>query len=147
MIGREGVRLLDFGLAKQRDAISASDQTVSTPLTGARTIVGTLQYMSPEQLESRTVDPRTDIFALGAVLYEMTTGRRAFEGDSSASLITATMTGRRAPIATLVPTVPPSLARMIDRCLEPDPEDRWQSAGDLAYALGHYGGHVTTAAT
>ena len=135
MIGRDGVRLLDFGLAKQQNVIEASDQTATTPLTGDRTIVGTLQYMSPEQLESRPVDARTDIFALGAVLYEMATGRRPFEGDSSASLITAIMTGRRAPFATLAPAAPPSLAKIVDRCLEPDPEDRWQSAGDLAYAL------------
>jgi Tol biopolymer transport system component len=137
MIGRDGVRLLDFGLAKHHDAIGLSpdDKTVATPLTGARTIVGTLQYMAPEQLEGRTIDPRTDIFALGAVLYEMLTARPAFDGDSSASLITAIMTGRRAPISTLAPTAPQPLARIIERCLAPDPDDRWQSASDLAYAL------------
>lgn len=138
MIGRDGVRLLDFGLAKHQDAIGISapdDKTVANPLTGARTIVGTLQYMAPEQLEGRTVDPRTDIFALGAVLYEMLTGRRAFEGDSSASLITAIMSGRRTPISAVAPNVPPPLARIVERCLAPDPDDRWQSAGDLAYAL------------
>ena len=134
MVGREGIRLLDFGLAKQQEpfAAAAAAQTMSTPLTGARTIVGTLHYMAPEQLEGRTVDPRTDIFALGAVLYEMITGRRAFEGESSASLITAIMTGRRVPIATVAP---PPLMRIVDRCLATDPEDRWQSASDLAYAL------------
>ena len=149
MIGRDGVRLLDFGLAKQQGAVFTSDETATTPLTGARTIVGTLHYMPPEQLEGRTVDSRTDIFALGAVLYEMATGRRAFDGDSTASLIAAIMTGRRAAIATVAPAVPPSLAKTIDRCLEPDPEDRWQSAGDLAYALRNVEptSGLTTAAT
>ncbi|HJR58897.1 MAG TPA: protein kinase [Vicinamibacterales bacterium] len=137
MLGRDGVRLMDFGLAKQHGPLAGSPaaQTMTTPLTGARTIVGTLQYMAPEQLEGREVDPRTDIFALGSVLHEMITARRAFDGDSSASLITAIMTGRRAPIASLAPAAPPALTRIIDRCLASDPEDRWQSAGDLGYAL------------
>ena len=137
MMGRDGVRLLDFGLAKHHEplAASAGAKTMTTPLTGAQTIVGTLQYMAPEQLQGREIDPRTDIFAFGGVLYEMITGRRAFEGDSSAGLITAIMTGRRAAIASLVPSAPPPLTRIVDRCLAADPEERWQSAGDLAYAL------------
>lgn len=140
MLTRDGVRLLDFGLAKGYAAASPdsgdnSMTRVSTPLTAERTIVGTLHYMAPEQLEGRDVDARTDIFALGAVLYEMTTGRRAFEGDSSATLIAAIMTGRRTPIATVSPSSPPGLARVIDRCLQTNPEDRWQSAADLAFEL------------
>jgi Tol biopolymer transport system component len=137
MVTREGVKILDFGLAKNY-ALTAVDEKTMTraaPLTGERNIVGTLQYMAPEQLEGRDVDPRTDIFALGAVLYEMVTGRRAFEGDSSASLIAAIMTGARAPVMVLAPSTPPAIGRLIDRCLAKDPEDRWQSAGDLAYAL------------
>jgi Tol biopolymer transport system component len=137
MLGRDGVRLMDFGLAKQHGPLAGSHaaQTMTTPLTGASTIVGTLQYMAPEQLEGREIDPRTDIFALGAVLHEMITGRRAFDGDSSASLITAIMSGRRDPIAALAPASPPALTRIVDRCLASDPENRWQSAGDLGYAL------------
>ena len=137
ILTREGVRLLDFGLAKYQEPIAGgpSAQTVAAPLTSERSIVGTLHYMAPEQLEGRAVDGRTDIFALGAVLYEMLTGRHAFDGDSSASLITAIMTGRRAAIATLSPATPAALTQIVERCLATDPDDRWQSAGDLAYAL------------
>ena len=137
MLNRDGVRLLDFGLAKQHEPLSAdvSATTMTTPLTGARTIVGTMHYMAPEQLEGRSVDPRTDIFALGAVLYEMITGRRAFEGESPAKLITAIMTGDRPAISAITPSAPAPLTRIVDRCLAKDPEDRWQAAGDLAYAL------------
>ena len=136
MVSREGVKILDFGLAKSYAlAVDEKTMTRAAPLTGERNIVGTLQYMAPEQLEGREVDPRTDIFALGAVLYEMVTGRRAFEGDSSASLIAAIMTGNRAPVMALAPSTPPAIARLIDRCLAKDPDDRWQSAGDLGYAL------------
>ena len=137
MLTRDGVRLLDFGLAKHYAASPVSEMTMAgtAPLTAERTIVGTLHYMAPEQLEGRELDPRADIFALGAVLYEMLSGGRAFEGDSSATVITAIMTGARTPLATRVPNAPPALVRLIDRCLAVDPRDRWQSAGDLAYAL------------
>ena len=137
MLTREGVRLLDFGLAKHYASGVATEATMSgsAPLTAERTIVGTLHYMAPEQLEGREVDPRADIFALGAVLYEMLSGGRAFDGDSSATVITAIMTGARTPLAERVPNAAPALVRLIDRCLALDPRDRWQSAGDLAYAL------------
>jgi Tol biopolymer transport system component len=137
MLTREGVRLLDFGLAKHYAAAPATDLTMAgvAPLTAERTIVGTLHYMAPEQLEGRELDPRADIFALGAVLYEMLSGGRAFEGDSSASVIAAIMNGVRTPLVERAPMAPPALVRLIDRCLAVDPRDRWQSAGDLAYAL------------
>ena len=137
MLTREGVRLLDFGLAKHYAPEPATDVTMpgSAPLTTERTIVGTLHYMAPEQLEGRELDPRADIFALGAVLYEMLSGGRAYEGDSSASVIAAIMNGARRPLVERVPTAPPALVRLVDRCLAIDPRDRWQSAGDLAYAL------------
>ena len=137
MLTREGVRLLDFGLAKQHvlGPANAVTMAAAAPLTEERTIVGTLQYMAPEQLEGREVDARADIFSLGAVLYEMLSGRRAFEGNSSATVITAIMTGACAPLADRVPDASPALVRLIDRCLAVDRRDRWQSAGDLAYAL------------
>jgi Tol biopolymer transport system component len=137
MLTREGVRLLDFGLAKHYASSVTTEMTLpgTAPLTAERTIVGTLHYMSPEQLEGREVDPRADIFALGAVLYEMLSGGRAFEGDSSASVITAIMTGARASLSDRAPKAPAALVRLIDRCLAVDPRDRWQAAGDLAYAL------------
>jgi Tol biopolymer transport system component len=137
MLTREGVRLLDFGLAKHYGAEPATEMTMpgSAPLTAERTIVGTLHYMAPEQLEGRELDPRADIFALGAVLYEMLSGGRAFEGESSASVIAAIMNGARRPLTERAPNAPPALVRLIDRCLAIDPRDRWQSAGDLGFAL------------
>jgi Tol biopolymer transport system component len=147
MLTREGIRLLDFGLAKHYAPGPATEMTMSgsAPLTTERTIVGTLHYMAPEQLEGRELDPRADIFALGAVLYEMLSGGRAFEGDSSATVIAAIMHGARTPLAERVPKAPPALVRLIDRCLALDPRDRWQSAGDLAYALRDAAGASTAA--
>lgn len=140
MITKSGSKLLDFGLAKLSDAggviHGASGITrTSTPLTGEGTIVGTLQYMSPEQLEGKEADARSDIFAFGAVLYEMVTGRKAFEGKSQASLIAAVLKESPRPIAELQPMSPPMLDRVIRQCLEKDSEHRWQSAGDLKRAL------------
>jgi Tol biopolymer transport system component len=97
--------------------------------------MGTFQYMAPEQLEGREADARTDIFAFGALLYEMATGRRAFEGKSQASLIAAIMERQPPPLATVVPLAPPALERVVRQCLAKDPDDRWQSAGDLKREL------------
>jgi serine/threonine protein kinase/Tol biopolymer transport system component len=141
MLTRTGARLLDFGLAKQ--AVSGGvftgpppdALTVATPLTAERTIVGTLQYMAPEQLEGKEVDARTDLFALGAVLYEMVTGHRAFAADSSAGLAAAVLTSHPPPIASRLPLAPPALSRLVVRCLAKNPDDRWQSAADLAFEL------------
>ena len=141
MLTKTGARLLDFGLAKQAPAggafagPSADPMTVATPLTAERTIIGTLQYMAPEQLEGRDVDARTDLFALGAVLYEMVTGRRAFEADSSAGIAAAVLTAQPPPVTLRVPAAPSALSRIVDRCLAKQPDDRWQSAGDLAFEL------------
>jgi Tol biopolymer transport system component len=147
MVTREGVRLLDFGLAKHHATGPATELTMpgTAPLTAERTIVGTLYYMAPEQLEGREVDPRADIFAFGAVLYEMLSGGRAFDGESSASVIAAIMNGVRKPLAERVPGASPALVRLIDRCLAVDPRDRWQSAGDLAYALRDVAGASSAA--
>ena len=141
--GSTTVKLLDFGLAKvigpqagpAAPGTLTSLPTVAQALTAEGTIVGTFQYMAPEQLESKEADARSDIFAFGAVLYEMVTGRKAFEGHSQASLISAIMKDHPAPVSTLVPTSPPALDRAIRQCLAKDPEDRWQTARDLVREL------------
>src|SRR5262249_41736121 len=101
------------------------------PLTREGTILGTFQYMAPEQLEGKEADARTDIFAFGAVLYEMATGKKAFSGTSHASLITSIMSSEPPSISTLQPMTPPALDRIVRVCLAKDPEERWQSAHDL----------------
>ncbi len=143
MLTRDGVKLLDFGLAKMgvESATPASSLTMrtqsshKTPLTAEGTILGTFQYMAPEQLEGEEADTRTDIFALGAVLYEMLTGRRAFEGKSQASLIASIMSANPAPISQLVPLTPPALDRVVRTCLKKNPDERWQTAHDVALQL------------
>jgi serine/threonine protein kinase/Tol biopolymer transport system component len=135
--GTPHVKLLDFGLAKLTtpgDAIESA-QTVHADLTGPGTILGTVRYMAPEQVEGRTADARTDIFAFGAVLYEMLTGRKAFDGKSQASLIAAIMNVDPAPLSALMPTSPRALERLVTRCLAKDPDDRWQTAHDLLIQL------------
>jgi eukaryotic-like serine/threonine-protein kinase len=141
MLTKSGAKLLDFGLAK-----SASEgggpidgltdmPTAARPLTKEGTIVGTFQYMAPEQLEGLEADSRTDIFAFGAVLYEMATGRRAFQGATKTSLIAAIVSSQPEPISQLTPMTPPALDHVVRRCLEKDPDDRWQSAQDIASEL------------
>jgi serine/threonine protein kinase len=137
LLTKDGAKLLDFGLAKlQHEVVGGmGDETEVTPVTGAGTIVGTLQYMSPEQLESRDADTRSDIFSFGATLYEMLTGQRAFTGDSKASLIGSIMKEVPQPISDVQPTLPPVLDRLIRKCLEKDPNSRWQNAKDLQEIL------------
>jgi eukaryotic-like serine/threonine-protein kinase len=136
MITPGGAKLLDFGLAKPAVVqLGEGDATAQKPLTAEGTILGTFQYMAPEQLEGQEADARTDIFALGAVLYEMATGRRAFDGKTKTSLIAAIVGGRPAPISSVDPVTPAALETVILRCLEKDPEDRWQSARDVVLAL------------
>ena len=143
MITRDGAKLLDFGLAKADPGTGgeasqtelAASPTISQPLTAAGTILGTYQYMAPEQLEGREVDARSDIFALGCVLYEMVTGRRAFSGKSQASLIGSIMHETPAPVGSLQPLAPPALARVIEHCLAKDPDERWQTAHDVKLQL------------
>jgi Tol biopolymer transport system component len=136
-----GAKLLDFGLAKTAtetgppiDGLTSLPTQVK-PLTTEGTILGTFQYMAPEQLEGIEADARTDIFALGALLYEMTTGRRAFEGKNKTSLIAAIVSSQPPPISSVQPMTPPALDHVVRKCLEKDPEDRWQSAGDVASQL------------
>jgi eukaryotic-like serine/threonine-protein kinase len=145
MLTRAGAKLMDFGLARETGLAPASrgpsgiglsqSPTIAHPLTAEGTIVGTFQYMAPEQLEGKEIDARADVWALGCVLYEMATGRRAFEGASQASLISAIMKDTPRPIAELVPMSPPSLDRVVRRCLAKDRDDRWQSARDVGLEL------------
>jgi Tol biopolymer transport system component len=143
MLTAAGAKLLDFGLAKSTAPIAPGSSLTmaptqaspSSPVTQHGTIVGTFQYMSPEQVEGREVDARTDIFAFGAVLYEMLTGRRAFLGKSSLSVASAILEKEPEPIAAIAPMTPPALDRTIRKCLAKDPEDRWQTARDLLLEL------------
>ena len=138
MLTASGVKLLDFGLAKLRDAEyddSAQKPTKSLALTDEGTVLGTLPYMAPEQVEGRQADARTDIFALGVVLYEMTTRRQPFQGKSRASLAAAILTHDPPPVSSLAAAAPATLDRIVKKCLAKDPDERWQSARDLASAL------------
>jgi Tol biopolymer transport system component len=140
MLTRSGVKLLDFGLAKTGIAglLTSGSPIAGTDtktLTAEGTILGTLHYMAPEQLEARAVDARADIFALGAVIHEMVTGRKTFDGASHASVIAAILRGNPAPLVALQPPVPAALDRAVRKCLEKDPADRWQTARDLTSEL------------
>ncbi|MBI4477924.1 MAG: serine/threonine-protein kinase [Acidobacteria bacterium] len=133
-------KLLDFGLAKTTaPALSVSGSSIAptqqAPLTQAGTILGTFQYMAPEQLEGREADARTDIFAFGAMLYEMVTGKKAFEGKTHISLVSAIMTADPAPMSALQPMSPRRLERIVRTCLAKDPDERWSSAHDLLLEL------------
>ncbi|MCC6652869.1 MAG: serine/threonine protein kinase, partial [Candidatus Eisenbacteria bacterium] len=148
MVTKSGAKLMDFGLARATTAtgpVSGSGATmaaltqhptVASPLTAEGAIVGTFQYMSPEQLEGREADSRSDLWALGCVLYEMATGKRAFEGRSQASLITAIMGSQPAPLAALAPMSPPALERVVNALLSKDADDRIQTAHDVKLQLG-----------
>src|SRR5713101_1080301 len=137
---KSGAKLLDFGLAKASGpaiagAGSALLPTTPPNLTAQGTILGTFQYMAPEQIEGQEADARTDIFAFGAVLYEMLTGKKAFEGKSQASLIAAILECDPPSISTLQPMTPPALDRVVKKCLAKAPEERWQAASDLTDEL------------
>jgi len=142
MLTKSGVKLLDFGLAKLRaDGVVPAGTlsalaTAEKPLTGEGTLLGTLPYMAPEQLEGKEADHRSDIWSLGAVMYEMVTGQRAFEAKSQASLIAAILEREPPPLANLQPMSPPALERAVKTCLAKDPDRRWQSAADLGRELG-----------
>ena len=141
MMTKSGPRLLDFGLAKLREAagpISMSEMTrlaTQPPRTAAGTILGTVHYMAPEQVEGREADARTDLWALGVLLYEMATGRRPFDGDSAASVIGAILKDVPPPLSTRASLIPRALDHVVERCLAKDPDDRWQSAADVGAVL------------
>jgi eukaryotic-like serine/threonine-protein kinase len=139
MLTKSGVKLLDFGLAKAIPPVSQQSSHTALPtqhaLTQEGAILGTFQYMAPEQLEGREADARTDIFALGVVLYEMATGKKAFSGATQASLISSILRDEPQPISQVQPMSPPTLDRIVKTCLAKDPEERWQSAGDVGKEL------------
>jgi serine/threonine protein kinase len=139
MLTPTGAKLLDFGLSKPAAPVLSGDTlTAATPLspmTEEGTIVGTFQYMAPEQIEGKEVDGRSDIFSLGAVLYEMVTGKRAFEGKSKLSVASAILEKEPEPITSTKPLMPRALNHAIRKCLEKSPDERWQSASDLKSEL------------
>ena len=141
MLTKTGSKLLDFGLVKLRGPVApismsgVSRLTTHTPDTARGTILGTVQYMAPEQVEGKEADARSDIWALGAVVYEMVTGTRPFVGDSPASVIGAILKDTPASLTARQPLAPPLLDRIVTRCLSKDPDERWQSASDLRIQL------------
>ena len=135
MLTKSGAKLLDFGLAKTSAPVDLQGATQHKPLTQEGTILGTFQYMAPEQLEGEEADARTDIFGFGTVLYEMATGHRAFEGKTKTSLIAAIVSGEPKPMSQIQPLTPPALEHVVRKCLSKDPDDRWQSAHDIAEEL------------
>jgi Tol biopolymer transport system component/predicted Ser/Thr protein kinase len=135
LVTKSGVKLLDFGLAKASAELATNLATIGGPATGAGTIVGTLQYMSPEQVEGKDADARSDIFAFGLVLYELITGKRVFDGPSSASVVAAILKDQPPPVSHLCPVTPKVLDRVVQTCLEKDPDKRWQSAREVRHAL------------
>jgi tRNA A-37 threonylcarbamoyl transferase component Bud32/WD40 repeat protein len=140
MLTRGGVKVLDFGLARFQpwtavSEVDCASTVTATSLTGEGALVGTMPFMAPEQLEGRSIDARADIFALGTIVYEMATGRRAFTADSQAGLIAAILEREPPPITDDEPHTPRSLERLVRKCLAKNPDDRWQSASDIADQL------------
>jgi serine/threonine protein kinase len=140
IITRNGVKVLDFGLARltteRMPAASAGEvETVTEPITRAGSVLGTLYYMSPEQVEAKEADERSDIFSFGVVFYEMITGQRPFTGDTQAAALASLMKDAPPPMSQYRPAVPRALERMVRKCLEKKPDDRWQSARDLKPTL------------
>jgi eukaryotic-like serine/threonine-protein kinase len=132
LVTKSGVKVLDFGLAKMQAQAVAMGADAATAISVEGTIAGTLYYMAPEQLQGKEVDARADIFSFGCVLYEMLTGKRAFDGSNAASVIAAVM---ERPAPSISDVAPPALDRVLKRCLGKDPEQRWQTARDLKSAL------------
>jgi serine/threonine protein kinase len=140
MLTKAGAKLLDFGLAKALPVEGAVGglsiaATVTRPLTGHGTLLGSLHYMAPEQVEGKEADARSDIFALGAVLHEMATGQKAFDGKSAASVIASILEREPPALSTLQPLTPRALGHLVKVCLAKDPDERWQTAGDVMRQL------------
>ena len=145
MLTKSGAKLMDFGLARSGTVVGSASgaggsaltqsPTVAQPLTAEGTILGTYQYMAPEQLEGQEVDGRSDLWALGCVLYEMASGKRAFDGATKMSLISSIIRDTPRPLTELMPVSPPALERLVMQCLAKDRDDRWQSAGDVRREL------------
>jgi serine/threonine protein kinase len=140
MLTKAGAKLLDFGLARLpgvRPPIAelTSLPTAASSLTREHTILGTAPYMAPEQFEGRPADGRTDIFAFGAVVYEMLVARKAFQGESHASVMAVVLQRNPPPVSSLRADIPPALSRVIAQCVAKAPDDRWQSARDVVLEL------------
>ena len=150
MLTKSGVKVLDFGLARLSRDASAADasgraapaaapvrttRTESHAITEQGAVLGTLPYMAPEQIEGLPADVRTDIFALGAVIFEMVTGQRPFQGPSAARTLAAIIETDPPAVSSLQPRVPAAIDRVVRKCLAKDPDKRWQSAGDLGDEL------------
>jgi serine/threonine protein kinase len=138
MLTPSGAKLLDFGLAKLRapeQALSASVLPTAADLTQHGVVLGTVQYMAPEQIEGEEADARTDIFAFGVVLYEMVTGKKAFTGKSPASVMASILHQTPPPISILQSLAPPALQRLVDICLAKEPQNRWQTIRDVLLQL------------
>jgi serine/threonine protein kinase/WD40 repeat protein len=154
MLTKSGAKLLDFGLAKLRQDVApvtplSQLPTMNDAITAEGTMLGTLQYMAPEQVEGKEVDARTDIFAFGVVVYEMATGKKAFVGKSQASLMAKILETDPPPMASLTPMTPSALDHVVKRCMEKDPDERWQSAKDICEQLrwiSESGSHVGVSA-
>jgi len=146
MLTPAGAKLLDFGLAKPRARVAGADERTAWELTGPGTVLGTAQYMAPEQIEGKEADARSDLFSFGAMLHEMLTGKKAFEAPSSATLAAAILTAQPARVSELDASLPAFVDYVVERCLAKDPDDRWQTARDLLAelersraSLGHSG--------
>jgi Tol biopolymer transport system component len=143
MLTRTGVRLLDFGLARSAPGGGTGGTTAGgrtdfrAALTTEGTILGTLSYMAPEQIDGRPVDTRADVFAFGAVMFEMVTGMKAFEGESAARVMSAILRDEPTRVSSIVPVTPAALEALIHACLAKDPNDRWQNIADVARQLRH----------
>ncbi|HWF11185.1 MAG TPA: protein kinase [Bryobacteraceae bacterium] len=135
LVTRQGIKLLDFGLAKQAFSSLAPEAATVAALTMEGQISGTLQYMAPEQLEGKAPDPRSDLFAFGLVLYELITGKRAFNGPTQASVIASILKEQPQPVHELQPLTSPALENVLQTCIEKDPEKRWQTAREVKHAL------------
>jgi serine/threonine-protein kinase len=141
MLTKTGAKLLDFGLAKLRASVAPismsgmSRLATANPITTQGTILGTVHYMAPEQAEGKEADARSDIWALGAVIYEMATAAKPFSGETAASVIGSILKDEPPPLSARQPSIPPMLDRLVARCLAKDPHDRWQSAADLHASL------------
>src|SRR5262245_24549943 len=139
MLTKSGTKLLDFGLVKLRatenDPMFSQIPTAAPDLTAHGTLLGTVQYMAPEQIEGEEADARTDIFAFGALLYEMITGSKAFKGKSQAGLMASILEHDPPPLSSLQPLTPPALQRVVETCMAKEPQNRWQTTHDLMLQL------------
>jgi serine/threonine protein kinase len=135
MLTRDGVKVLDFGLAKSMPKTGPSDETLTAAMTGEGTVLGTPQYMAPELFEGKEADARSDIFGFGCVLYQMVTGKRAFDGKTRVSVVASIIGAEPAPMTSLQPVTPRALERLVQGCLKKDPEERYQSMWDVLIDL------------